>query len=274
MVSAHLLVAFILASLALNVTPGPDMALTLTRGMTQGFGVAFMSVLGTFAAGAVQVPLIVLGLAEVFRQSPELFATVKVIGALYLTYLGSRALLRSTRREQGFLLAELPRGRHSAFVQELLTNLLNPKVFLFLTAFLPQFTDPAIGPVWRQTLVLAVISKMVGFAVYVGLAAGASSIRKWLVRNAWFMRIQEEILGAVMLTIAGFLLFHRSGSLGGRAFGPQPGRLTPRRDFSVGTAPMPRCALIHASGQGVVSDNGSAGLLTAAPGSPHAPLLS
>jgi threonine/homoserine/homoserine lactone efflux protein len=211
MFNFQLLLAFILASLVLNITPGPDMMLTLTRGMTQGFRVAFMSVLGTFSAGFVQIPLVVLGLAEIFRHSPELFSAVRLVGAAYLAYLGFRALWRSIRLNQHAIQAALTGEHRAAFVQGFATNLLNPKVFLFMTAFLPQFTDPAVGPLWQQLFILAVVSKAVGFIVYVGFAASASSIGGWLARNAWFAKLQEGILGAAMLTIAGLLFLDRSG---------------------------------------------------------------
>ncbi len=211
MFNSHLLLAFILASLALNITPGPDMMLTLTRGMTQGFRIAFMSVMGTFAAGFIQIPVVVLGLAEIFRHSPDLFSAVKLLGAAYLAYLGIRALWRSSRPHRNTMGAALTGAHRAAFVQGFTTNLLNPKVFLFMTAFLPQFTDPAAGPVWQQLLMLAVITKALGCVVYVGFAAAASRVGGWLARNTWFARLQEGILGAVMLIIAGLLVVDRSG---------------------------------------------------------------
>jgi threonine/homoserine/homoserine lactone efflux protein len=144
MFNFHLLLAFTLASLVLNITPGPDMMLTLTRGITQGFRVAFMSVLGTFFAGFVQIPLVVLGLAEIFRHSPELYSAVRLVGAAYLAYLGIRALWRSIRLDQHTMRAALTGAHRAAFIQGFTTNLLNPKVFLFMTAFLPNSLIPPL----------------------------------------------------------------------------------------------------------------------------------
>jgi len=214
MPSLHLFVLYLTASLALNLTPGPDMALTLTRGMTQGFRVAWLSVLGTFAAGIIQIPLVVFGLAGIFKESPVLFEFVKVAGALYLVYLGARAIRRSIRGKEalGAVSAGDDRG---VFWQGLFTNLLNPKVFIFLVAFLPQFVDPGIGPIWQQMLVLAVSSKILGLLNGTCFAYGASKIRVWLSRNLWFLRLQDSLLGVAMLGIAGYLIFNRSP--GGRA---------------------------------------------------------
>lgn len=209
MPTLHLFLLFLAADFALKLTPGPDMALTLTRGMTQGFRAAWLSVLGNVTAGVVQVPLVVLGLAAVFQQSEALFAAVKLMGAAYLVYLGVRALKRSTRKKEISLVATQGDAR-DAFVQGFMTNLLNPKVFIFFVAFLPQFTDPAAGPVWLQMLVLAMTSKILNLGTGAALGYGASRIRGWLSRNPGFLQMQERILGVSMLGIAAYVIFGQS----------------------------------------------------------------
>lgn len=208
MPTLHVFLLYLAADLALKLTPGPDMALTLTRGMTQGFRTAWISVLGTWSAGFVQVPLVVLGLAAIFQESQTLFAAVKVLGAIYLVYLGIRALRRCAQANATSLTAQ-PGSARDAYWQGFMTNLLNPKVFIFMIAFLPQFTDPARGPVWVQMLVLGVFSKMLGLLTGAIYAYGASRIRGWLTHNAWFMRLQDGLLGVAMLGIAGWLVFNR-----------------------------------------------------------------
>lgn len=216
MPTLHMFVLFLAADLALKLTPGPDMALTLTRGMTQGFRVAWMSVLGTFCAGFVQIPLVVLGLAAIFRESPGLFMAVKLLGAVYMAYLGIQAL-RRCRHARTLASASAGDDGRAVFIQGFMTNLLNPKVFLFLIAFLPQFTDPAQGPVWLQMLVLACASKVFGLFSGATYAWGASRIRNWLTRNAWFLRAQEGALGAMMLAIAGYMIFSTDAPAGSAA---------------------------------------------------------
>jgi len=205
MPTLHMFLLFLAADLALKLTPGPDMALTLTRGMTQGFRIAWLSVLGAFCAGFVQIPLVVLGLAAIFKQSPLLFVAVKLLGALYLAYLGIKALRRS-RRAHDLDSARVRGAGREVFLQGLMTNLLNPKVFLFLIAFLPQFTDPEQGRIWQQMLVLACASKIFGLFSGAAYAYGASRIRGWLTRNRWFLQAQDGVLGAIMLAIAGYLI--------------------------------------------------------------------
>lgn len=142
MPSLQLFLLFLAADAALKLTPGPDMALTLSRDMTQGFRPAFHSVLGNVAAGFIQVPAVVLGLASVLH--PTLFLAIKAAGGLYLGYLGIKAILRCAR-DTDVALAARPGEARDAFWQGFMTNLPNPKVLLFMIAFLPQFTTPDNG---------------------------------------------------------------------------------------------------------------------------------
>lgn len=203
---------FALADLALKMTPGPDMALTITRGMTQGFRVAWLSVLGTCSAGLVQIPLVVLGLAAVLQQSPMLFAVLKLMGAFYLVYLGIRALMRSRNAVTLRVSSAQASSPKDVFWQGFWTNLLNPKVLLFMIAFLPQFADPSRGSVEMQLLFLAVYSKSMGVVTSSVVCYGASRIRAWFERNAWFAKVQEGALGVVMIGIGASIMCSRDST--------------------------------------------------------------
>jgi threonine/homoserine/homoserine lactone efflux protein len=205
---------FAIADLALKLTPGPDMALTISRGVTQGFRAAWVSALGTSSTAVVQVPLVVLGLAALFSRSPTLFSAMKIVGAMYLVYLGVRALIRSRKKE--FLEAQsLAATDREIFMQGFMTNLFNPKVLLFMLAILPQFADPARGPVWAQMTLLAIYQKTSGLALSAFFGYAASRIRNWVMCNQWFVKAQEGLLGATMVGIGGWIIFSRD-SLQGR----------------------------------------------------------
>jgi threonine/homoserine/homoserine lactone efflux protein len=204
---------FAIADLALKLTPGPDMALTISRGMTQGFRAAWVSALGTSSAGFVQAPLVILGLAAVFQQSPMLFSVVKIAGGLYLVYLGVRVFTRRSKGElfEAQLLAATDR---ELFMQGFVTNLFNPKVLLFMLAILPQFADPARGPVWAQMTVLAIYQKTSGLAISAFFGYAASRIRDWVTSNPWFVKAQEGLLGAMMIGVGGWIVFSRDPAQG------------------------------------------------------------
>jgi threonine/homoserine/homoserine lactone efflux protein len=86
--------AFICAVLIMQVTPGPDMVLVIGRGVGQGQRLALCTVLGFMAAGLLQVPLLVLGVASLLQASPLAFHLLRWCGAAYLIWLGAK-LLRS-----------------------------------------------------------------------------------------------------------------------------------------------------------------------------------
>ena len=206
------LLLFLLADLVLKTSPGPDLALVVSRGLTQGRRAAVASALGVGAAGMVQIPLVVIGLAALFSESPELYQAVKGLGAVYLVYLGVRALRRWARPVVGAVQSTT----RDAFVQGMVTNLLNPKVFVFMIAFLPQFAEPTAGPVWTQLLVLGLIMKANGVLFLSGYGVAASWLRRWAGRSPTLVRLQDGVLGLSMIALGVYLLFD-SGPRGAKA---------------------------------------------------------
>jgi threonine/homoserine/homoserine lactone efflux protein len=142
-----MLLAFLLATLVLAVTPGPGVVYIVARTLAQGRGAGLASV-----AGAA------LGLAALFAVSSLAFAVVKYAGAAYLVWLGLKALRRpaATATPAAF---ERPRlGR--IFRDGALVALLNPKTAIFFAAFLPQFMD-ATRPAAAQAALLGGIFVLV-----------------------------------------------------------------------------------------------------------------
>jgi threonine/homoserine/homoserine lactone efflux protein len=168
---------FAIASAALVAIPGPAVLYIVTRGVAHGRRGALLSMLGIEAGNLVQVLAATAGLAAVVASSATGFSIVKYVGAAYLVLLGIRAL-----REGGAVLSGTPPARRSdrrLFTEGLLVGTLNPKLAVFLLAFLPQFIDPAAGPVWLQTLVLGTLFNliaMVGDTLF-ALAAGTAGAR-------------------------------------------------------------------------------------------------
>jgi threonine/homoserine/homoserine lactone efflux protein len=111
------------------------------------------------------------------------FTTLKYVGAAYLFYLGVRTLLAKAQDAGPQVQPPLP--ARTLFVRGFLTNVLNPKVALFVLAFLPQFVSPAHGPVWSQMLELGALWYVAGFLYLATLgfvvgrlrSAGTPSVR-------------------------------------------------------------------------------------------------
>lgn len=156
----------------LAVTPGADMALVMRHVLAHGFRAAWPTLGGIFSGLAVHAVLCVAGLSVVLRQSDVAFASVKLLGAGWLVWMGVGAVreaIRARRSANGatslepalMTLAPMPPAR-TLYVRGFFTNLLNVKIALFYIAFLPQFA-PAGDRFVPVAIGLAFVQGLVGF---------------------------------------------------------------------------------------------------------------
>lgn len=194
-----------LAGIALNVTPGPDMLYVIARSASEGRKAGIVSALGIATGTLVHIGLVAGGLAGLLRSVPIAFDIVKYAGAAYLVYLGVRAILsRDTPTEA----IELPPARLGAlYRQGVLTNVLNPKVALFFLALLPQFVDPARGPVALQVIFLGMLFNTTGTIVNCIVAIAASRIGAWTRTRVAAARRLHRITGGVFIALGVRLAF-------------------------------------------------------------------
>jgi threonine/homoserine/homoserine lactone efflux protein len=184
------LALFALAALALIAIPGPNMIYIATRSMSEGRGAGIQSALGLLTGTAINVIAAAAGLSALIASSDAAYDVLRYGGAAYLVYLGVKALrARVTEAERP------PSG--NAYRQAIVVQLLNPKVTLFFLAFLPQFVDPARGPVATQVLVFGAVLGTLGFALDCGYAFAASSAAKRLGR----FRHGNRVTGAVYIAL-------------------------------------------------------------------------
>jgi threonine/homoserine/homoserine lactone efflux protein len=142
----HDLTLFILSGLLLNIAPGPDSLLIVTRSASQGWRAGSAVAFGIGAGTFVHVFAAALGLSALLATSVTAFSIVKYIGAAYLLYIGMSMLFRKQRVDTPKAASEddaterSPAPTHrKVFAQGFLTNVLNPKVAIFFLAFVPQF---------------------------------------------------------------------------------------------------------------------------------------
>lgn len=207
MPSLDLFLLFLLADLVQKFSPGPDMAAVIARGIIQGRRAGVACALGVGATSIVQIPAAVFGLGAIFQASPLLFNVLKIGGALYLLWIGSKAIIRCIK---GSARLESIQVESAAFQQGFFSNLLNPKVYIFLIAFIPQFVSIENGPIWSQTLILVTVMKFNGALFLAGLGCLAATGKNWLNTNRWFLRLQDGIFGSLMTLIAGYVAFSSS----------------------------------------------------------------
>jgi len=194
------LLAYIPASLALNLTPGADMMFCLGQGLRHGPRAAIAADFGIALGGFVHFTLAGLGLGAVMVAAPWTFEAIRWIGVAYLMWLGWAAL------HAGPIEAQPTGRRNHAFRDAFLVNLTNPKIILFVLAFIPQFVDPSRGPVLVQFLIFGGALSMGGLLVngFVGVMAGGAGRR--LARSARFARVlgyvSAGVFGALALRLA------------------------------------------------------------------------
>lgn len=197
MIATVTLLAFLPAALALNLTPGADMMFCLGQGLRSGARPAVAASAGISTGAMIHVALAGLGLGAAVAALPWLLDLIRWVGVGYLLYLAWGAL------RAGALPVDAPRIPPArAFRAGLVVNLTNPKVILFVLAFIPQFIDPGAGPILVQFLIFGAILSLGGFVVNaaVGLFAGRAS--GWLTGTPMVARVLGWVSGGIFAALA------------------------------------------------------------------------
>lgn len=173
--------------------PGPDMLLSLSRGLTQGRGAGFAHAFGVGLGIMAHSLLAALGVSALLTASETAFWVMKLVGGAYLIYLGVQQWRSVTS-------ATLPNGTKAPkaplkviFWRGILSNLLNPKVALFVLAFVPQFVragdgaNPTSSPLVQMLLLGAIFSVLTVIA-YGALGAAAGGVSRWLAAHPAYLR--------------------------------------------------------------------------------------
>jgi threonine/homoserine/homoserine lactone efflux protein len=200
MISLATLALFLLAVLALFLSPGPNMAFVLSHGVAHGPRGGFAAALGISSADLVHTLFAATGVTALVAAWPPSFDLLRYAGALYLLWLAFQAL-RSN--------AGLPAGARvqpSAFARivrmAFLNNLVNPKALLFFMVFLPQFVDPSRGSVPLQLVQLGVMLSAAALAFNTLLGACSGQVGRWLQRRPGAEKFQRGLLALVMVGLA------------------------------------------------------------------------
>ena len=202
------ILAFALVAFIGIATPGPTVLLALTNGSRYGVKRATAGMIGAMLSDFVLIGAVALGLGALLAASEFWFSVIKWLGAAYLAYLGVMLL-----RSRGTL--ELPSqasqamdagATRSIFAKSLLVAVTNPKGYLFFSAFLPQFIDPAL-PQAPQYAMLAIVFASIDFVVMFGYALLGSQAVRFMRRSGaiWL----DRICGGALLALAGSLALYR-----------------------------------------------------------------
>jgi threonine/homoserine/homoserine lactone efflux protein len=196
----HDLWLFVLSGFLLNITPGPDTLYIVGRGSTQGWRAGAVAALGIGAGTLVHICAAALGLSAILAASATVFTAVKIIGAVYLLYVGISLIRSAGVSESSSNTVARPASIRSIFIQGFLTNVLNPKVALFFLAFLPQFVASDASSKPLAFLLLGGIFDFNGTLWNLFLAWSAARLSR-LAPSALFKRWFNRCVGTVFVFI-------------------------------------------------------------------------
>jgi threonine/homoserine/homoserine lactone efflux protein len=194
----HDLGLFIVSGLLLNITPGPDSLLIMSRSASHGWRAGAAAALGIGAGTLVHVTAGAVGLSALLAASATAFVVIKLVGAAYLVWLGL-GMLWQRRRGAGPATdapaaSVPPLPLWAVFRQGLLTNVLNPKVALFFLAFVPQFIGADASHKGLAFLVLGLVFDLNGMLWCLSLAAfTAGASRRVRVPASWVTALNRSI---------------------------------------------------------------------------------
>ncbi|MFC5039634.1 LysE family translocator, partial [Tianweitania sediminis] len=184
---------------------------TLAGGRAEGISSSFGNGLG----GLVHVLAGSLGVSAIVLASAEVFTALKILGAVYLVWIGYRTV-RAARRDAASALAgeagAPPMGPAKAFREGIMVEALNPKTAAFFLAFIPQFVDPLAGSVALQFVVLGFISVMLNTLADIVVAFAAGGIRNGAAARPNLVRRLREISGGAMILLGLGLAFAKRPS--------------------------------------------------------------
>jgi threonine/homoserine/homoserine lactone efflux protein len=202
---ATTVLTFALASLVLIVTPGPDMALQLSRSINYGRTHGIVTVIGTLVGVLVHSALVAFGISLLIVAAPPAFLALKLVGAVYLIWLAWQAI----RSGGGFKLAaaaKRPPTLAQSFWSGVLIDLLNPKIVLFFVTFLPQFVHAGDPNAPAQLLFLGVEYVLVSLPIGIAIVFGAGWLTAALTRSKTVERVLNWSFAGVFATFAAVIL--------------------------------------------------------------------
>lgn len=201
MVTGAHFAAFAALTFLMVVVPGPSVLFTISRALTVGRRDALLTVVGNALGVYTQVVAVAFGLGAIVRSSAEVFTVIKLVGALYLVYLGVQAV-RHRRRLSAAFNAAVPTspGRTLKVLREgYVVGFANPKSIVFLAAILPQFVDGGHGSVAAQILVLGVALPVIAVLSDSVWALAASGARSWFASSPRRLELIGGTGGLVMI---------------------------------------------------------------------------
>jgi threonine/homoserine/homoserine lactone efflux protein len=201
MVSASHVLAFAAVVSVLIAIPGPSVLFTISRALTVGRRAALLTVIGNELGLCVQVIAVAFGVGAVVERSAQVITVVKLVGAVYLVFLGVQAIRHRRSMAEALAARVTPVRPLRAIRDGFAVGVANPKTIVFFVVGLPEFTTTAPGhlPVPAQMLILGALFPVIALVLDSGWAAVAGTARQWLVASPRRLALIGGTGGLVMI---------------------------------------------------------------------------
>ncbi len=204
------LLIFLPAALALNLTPGNDMVFSLNQGLIHGPRAGIAASLGIATGSFAHSVIAAIGLAALVSANTTVFQTIRWIGIAYLVYLALKTLVfQTTTSTFDNNNGHSNRGADSSFrtlravwLQGTLVNLTNPKVIVFMLAFVPQFVDPERGSTAVQFLMYGLLMNIGGTVINGAVGYYAGQFSNTLNNNPAYIKTLGYLSAFIFLALA------------------------------------------------------------------------
>ena len=202
--------SFVLATLVLALSPGPDNIYVLTQSLTNGAKSGIATTAGLISGCIVHTTLLAFGVSALITASPKIFFGIKVLGALYLFFLAFKVFnsdSKITLKEAGDTAETFQKKSYwQLFKTGVIMNLVNPKVMLFFLAFFPAFIWDSEGNTTLQFYVLGSIFMLVSFVVFSTIALLAGLISSYLKKYSAIGLVLKWVQIVVFIGIGVYIL--------------------------------------------------------------------
>jgi threonine/homoserine/homoserine lactone efflux protein len=196
----HSLLGFAAVAFAIIIIPGPSVMFVVSRAVSFGRRAALLTVAGNAAGAYSQVLLVAVGIGAIVQRSIAVFTAVKLLGALYLIWLGIQTFRHRRDASRIDTTLVIARSRRSLVTDGFVVGASNPKTIVFFAAILPQFVEAGGAPEALQMAVLGMVFVAVALISDSVWGLGAGTARQWFVRSP---RRLEMLSGAGGLVIVG-----------------------------------------------------------------------
>lgn len=197
---------FFLSYLVVTLSPGPNVLLVVKNSLSENKTSTLITIFGNLFCQLLIVIMVAFGIGEILEQTPTLFILLKIIGGLYLIYLGIKSFKSSSKikLEENRRVIKSKKTFYFIFKESFLVSASNPKTIVFLSAFLPQFVS-ADSSLFIQFFIMFITLSSIVLIVHIFYAYLSHKIKKYFhcfnIKN-----ILSKVVGITFISMGGVVL--------------------------------------------------------------------